>query len=161
MGQVSNANEILRRLHGRSPAGFAIGLHIQYTTPRYFFQSYSKDWLDAYSAKGFVMYDPIVHWGFSNEGFVRWSDLASQDPLGVLKEAAKYGMPYGMAASVVRNSSRSIAGFSRGDREMTDLEMTSIYKDLRALHDETIGMIALSPEIHSTLRQMSIYLTHG
>ncbi|MEZ5730812.1 MAG: autoinducer binding domain-containing protein [Paracoccaceae bacterium] len=161
MGQVSNANEILRRLHGRSPAGFAIGLHIQYTTPRYFFQSYSKDWLDAYSAKGFVMYDPIVHWGFSNEGFVRWSEIAGQDPLGVLKEAAEYGMTYGAAVAVVRGSSRSIAGFARGDREMTDLEMAAIHKDLKALHDETLGMMVLSPDIHDTLRQMSIYLTHA
>ena len=82
--QVSQANDLLRRLHERSPTGFAIGLHIQFTTPRYFFQSYSKEWLDAYSAKGFVMNDPIVHWGFSNEGSIRWRDLAQTDPLGVL-----------------------------------------------------------------------------
>ncbi|MCP5340924.1 MAG: autoinducer binding domain-containing protein [Rhodobacteraceae bacterium] len=161
MTQVSQANDLLRRLHERSPTGFAIGLHIQFTTPRYFFQSYSKEWLDAYSAKGFVMNDPIVHWGFSNEGSIRWRDLAQTDPLGVLSEAAKFGMCFGMAASVMRGSSRSIAGFSRGDREMTDVEMAGIHKDLRALHDATIGMQTLSPEIHDTLRQMSIYLTHG
>ncbi len=32
---------------------------------------------------------------------------------------------------------------------------------LKALHAETLNMMVLSPEIHDTLRQMSIYLTHG
>jgi LuxR family transcriptional regulator len=163
MGQteVTQTNEILKQLHRSSPAGFAIGLHIQFTTPRYFFQAYSKDWFDTYSTAGFVMHDPIVHWGFVNEGTCRWSELRGDDPLGVLTEAGKHGMAYGLAMSVNRLSSRSIAGFARGDREFTDIEAANIYKDFKALHADTISMMVLSPEIHTTLRQMSIYLTHG
>ncbi len=29
-----------------SPAGFALGLHIEYTTPRFMFQTYPKKWLE-------------------------------------------------------------------------------------------------------------------
>jgi len=156
---VTQANEILKRLHHNSPAGFAIGLHIQFTTPRYFFQAYSKDWFDTYTTEGYVMNDPIVHWGFANEGIRRWSALGLDDPLGVLSGASKFGMNFGLAAATFDKSSRSIAGFARSDREFTDLEATSILRDLKALHIETLNMMVLSPEIHDTLRQMSIYLT--
>lgn len=158
---MTQANDILKRLRRNSPAGFAIGLHVQFTTPRYFFQAYSKDWFDTYTANGFVMHDPIVHWGFMNEGACRWSNLSENDPLGVLNGAAQFGMAFGIAASVNHHASRSIAGFARGDREFSDLEMASIHKDLRALHTDTINMMVLSPDIHDTLRQLSIYLTHG
>ncbi|MGB3148220.1 MAG: autoinducer binding domain-containing protein [Paracoccaceae bacterium] len=158
---MKTANTLLRKLHKASPAGFAIGLHIQYTTPRYFFQSYKKEWFDIYSAKGYVMQDPSIRWGFSNEGTKRWSELADEDTLGVLVEAAQHGVAFGTAVSVVRSGSRTIAGFARSDREMTDLEIASIHKDLRQLHDETLNVMVLSPEFHETMRQMSIYLTHG
>lgn len=158
---VTQANDILRRMRRNSPAGFAIGLHIQFTTPRYFFQAYSKDWFDTYTTRGYVMNDPIVHWGFTNEGICRWSALGLDDPLGVLSGAADFGMTFGIAGAVNQRSSRSIAGFARSDREFTDLEAAAILKDLKALHAETLNMMVLSPEIHDTLRQMSIYLTHG
>lgn len=158
---MSKANEILKRLHANSPAGFAIGLHVQYTAPRYFFQSYEKEWLETYSSKGLLLNDPIVHWGFTNDGAIRWSGLTGQDHAGVLTEAARHGLKYGLAVGVLRGGSRSIAGFARGDREMTDIEVATILKDLRALHDETLTMMVLSPEIHDTLRQMSIFLSQG
>jgi LuxR family transcriptional regulator len=158
---LAQVNDILRRLRQGSPAGFAIGLHIEFTTPRYFFQAYSKDWFDTYTTRGYVMNDPIVHWGFTNEGVRRWSELGIDDPLGVLSGAAELGMNFGLAGAVNQKSSRSIAGFARSDREFTDLEAAAILRDLKALHAETSNMMVLSPEIHDTLRQMSIYLTHG
>ncbi|WP_284162832.1 autoinducer binding domain-containing protein [Frigidibacter sp. SD6-1] len=158
---MTQANGLLRQLHGKSPGGFAIGLHIHYTTPRYFFQSYDREWFEIYSGRGLLVHDPIVRWGFSSEGTIRWSALADMDEMGVLKQAGDYGMRYGVAISVMRGNSRSIAGFARSDREMTDIEIAALHKDFRALHDETLGMLVLSPDIHETLRQMSIYLTHG
>ncbi len=158
---MTQANDILKRLHGRSPAGFAIGLHIQFTTPRYFFQSYPKDWLEHYSAAGLLLSDPTVHWGFSNAGVVRWSALAASDGLGVLQQAARFGLNFGCTVAVDRSASRTIASFARPDREMTDIELAALQRDLKALHDETLAMMVLSPDIHETLRQMSIYLTHG
>ena len=71
---------LLKRLRSRSPAGFAIALHIEFTTPRYLLQSYAKDWLDLYSSRSMVMQDPTVHWAFANTGSIRWSALNSLDP---------------------------------------------------------------------------------
>lgn len=158
---MDSANEILRRLRLRSPAGFAIALHVEFTTPKYLFQAYEKDWLNHYSSKGLVMHDPTVHWGFDNSGAIRWSALAANDPMGVLTQAAAFGLNYGLTVAVNSEGSLSIASFARGDREMTDIDMAAISADVKELHRVTRGAQSFTPALHETLRQMSIYLTHG
>lgn len=156
-----NTNGLLRALRMRSPAGFAAALHIQFTTPRYLFQAYNKDWLDHYSAQGLVMQDPTVQWAFANTGAVRWSALAAEDTAGVLAEAAKYGLRYGVTIAVSQGGTRSMASFARSDREMSDLDMRALSRDFSALHTETAGTMIFDPEIHTTLKQLSIFLTRG
>lgn len=151
----------LAKLHKASPAGFAIALHVKFTAPRYLFQSYSKEWLDTYSRLGLVLHDPVVRWGFTHTGAVRWSDLAGEDTAGVLLKAADHGMRYGVIIALVRDGSRSMAGFARNDRESTDEEIAALTDELIALHDITLTAERLSPAVHETLKQMSIYLTHG
>lgn len=150
---------LLTKLHAASPAGFAIALHVRYTSPRYLFQSYAKEWLDTYSREGLVLHDPVVRWGFSNEGTIRWSNL--DDPFGVMKRSAAFGLRFGAVIAILRNGSRSMAGFARADRELTDGEIADLKGILEDLHDLTGRVEALSPAVHVTLKQMSIYLTHG
>lgn len=149
----------LTRLRDASPAGFAIALHIRFTSPRYLFQSYEKDWLDTYSREGMVLHDPVVRWGFEHEGTIRWSAL--QDPAGIMQRSRNYGMNYGSVIAMTRSGTRSMGGFSRSDREMTDAEIVAIRDDLTALHDLTARVETLAPSVHATLRTMSIFLTHG
>lgn len=150
---------LLTQLHSASPAGFAIALHVRFTAPRYLFQSYAKEWLDTYSHEGLVLHDPVVRWGFGNEGAVRWSAL--EDPAGVLDRAAAHGLRYGAVIAFVHDASRTMAGFARGDRELSDNEIASLGSTLAELHDLTRSIEAFSPDVHRTLKQMSIYLTHG
>jgi len=158
---VDSANGILRRIRQRSPAGFAIALHITYTTPKYLFQAYDLDWLNHYSSQGYVMNDPTVRWGFANTGAIRWSVLAADDPTGVLEDAAAHGLRYGLTVSVFAESSRSIASFARGDREMTDLDIAALGADAADLHGITAAAQFVTPELHRTLKQLSIFLTHS
>lgn len=151
----------LGRLRSMSPAGFAIALHIGYTAPKYLFQSYDQDWIDTYSREGLVMEDPTVKWGFENTGAIRWSALAPLDTGGVLDRAAEHGMTFGVTAAYSDGGPRSVASFSRSDREATDAEMAQLMTDLEKLHLLTGQMESLSPEVHRSLRQMSIYLTHS
>ncbi len=161
MANQEKISELIERLHAASPAGFAAGLHVTFTTPRYMFQSYEKSWLDTYSRLGLVLRDPVVRWGFSNTGSIRWSELADQDEAGVLQRAAEHGLRYGSVIAIVRKGSRSMGGFARGDREQTDEEVAGLTADLTELHDLTQKVEHLSPSVHETLKQMSIYLTHG
>jgi LuxR family transcriptional regulator len=159
MHEQDQISTLLARLHAASPAGFAIALHVRYTAPRYLFQSYRKDWLDTYSREGLVLHDPVVRWGFSNDGTIRWNAL--DDPSGVMKRAAAFGLCHGAVIAFVRNGSRSMAGCARSDRELTDDEIAELKGILEALHDLTERVETLSPAVHMTLKQMSIYLTHG
>lgn len=158
---MDSAHDLLKRLRARSPAGFAIALHVQFTTPRYLFQAYDKAWLDFYSSHGLVMQDPTVRWSFANTGATRWSALAGDDSAGVLAKAAEHGLRYGVTIALNDGGSLSMASFARGDREMSEIDIAGLSADLRALHLRTLGTEMLSPDIHETLRRMSIYLTHG
>ncbi|SPH17428.1 hypothetical protein DEA8626_00946 [Defluviimonas aquaemixtae] len=161
MGGQNDISTLLARLHAANPSGFAIALHIRFTSPRYLLQSYSKEWIDLYSRNGLVLQDPTVHWGFANTGTVRWSELRSQDEHGVMTLAAEHGKRFGVCVAIMEDGSRSIASFTRPDRELTDDEIAACEADLRNLHRLTQGVETFSPSVHATLKQMSIYLTHG
>lgn len=159
MHEQDRISALLRKLRAASPAGFAVALHVRFTSPRYLFQSYAKDWLDTYSREGLVLHDPVVRWGFANDGTIRWRDL--DDPQGVMKRAAAFGLNHGAVIAFVRDGTRSMAGFARSDRDLTDAEIIGLQHILEDLHDLTGGVETLSPAVHMTLKQMSIYLTHG
>lgn len=152
---------ILEAIRTAAPAGFAIALHIQFTAPRYLFQAYPRDWMETYSREGLVLQDPTVRWGFAHTGTVRWSDLAADDPAGVMARAAAHGLAYGFTVAIDSEGSRSVASFARSDREFTDAEIAEVARLLGALHAETLAAETLSPADHEALKRMSVLLTHG
>ena len=160
MSRRESIAALLIDLDRRSPAGYAIALHIRFTTPTYLFQTYSKRWMDHYSAAGLVVHDPTVHWGFSSLGHIRWSELEAFDVHGILKKAKDFGLMNGVAAAVVLSGSRSIASFARADREYEEKEMQQLEDDLARLHGETSGTDGLSASDHRVLTELSVRLTH-
>jgi LuxR family transcriptional regulator, quorum-sensing system regulator SdiA len=160
MTQTASIAALLHDLDRRSPAGFAIALHIKFTTPRYMFQTYAQRWLDRYNSAGMLLHDPVVRWGFQNVGHVRWTDLEAIDSEGVLEEAKDFGLMNGAAVAVVRAGSRSIAGFARADRDYEDAEMRDLELLLAHLHRETVGIDRMSERDRRALTELSIRLTH-
>lgn len=161
MMRTERIESILRQLRGISPAGFAIALHVKYTSPRYLFQAYEKEWLDEYSRRGFVLVDPTIPWAFGNSGTIRWSELRHADTAGLFDQAAGYGLAYGVTVGVQRDGSHSMASFSRGDREFSAAEAAASEGFMKELHDLTRTAKFLTPQLHETLRQLSVYLTRG
>ncbi|WBU64960.1 autoinducer binding domain-containing protein [Paracoccus aerodenitrificans] len=127
----------LRKLKPLAPRGYFIGLHIRFAAPILQFQTYSQEWQDHYSAKAYALRDPMIAWGFSANGSSRWSALPVPDPFGIMAEAARFGMKFGIAVSCGPISSRTIGGMTRSDREYTDSEIEDISKLIRRLHDIT------------------------
>lgn len=154
----NSVSEALGRLHKISPAGYALGFHIKMMAPTYVFQTYPKAWLAHYSSAGLVMVDPMVAWGFVNEGTERWSNL--DDSSGVMAQAAEYGMKFGIVISLVTGNSRSLGGLARSDREFTDDEVARIVTDVGLIHDATAGTTTLSPETLAHLKKMAVMVTH-
>ncbi len=150
---------LLVDLDRRSPAGFAIALHIRFTTPTYMFQTYARRWMDHYSASGMVMHDPVAHWGLQNVGRILWSDLEAIDGGGVMEAAKDFGLMNGVAISMVCSGSRSIAGFARADRDYNETEIAALEEGLARLHEATLGPGRISPGDAAALTELSIQLT--
>ncbi|GAB4382650.1 autoinducer binding domain-containing protein [Albidovulum sp.] len=161
MDRQDQVSALLQRLHAANPGGFAIALHIRFTSPTYLFQSYDKAWIDEYNRDGLLLHDPTVRWGFAHEGHVRWSELAPTDEAGVLGRAAGHGLRYGVCIALQEGATRSIASFARRDRELTEDEIRDNTGALRALHELTATAQTFSPRMHNLLKQMSIYFTHA
>ena len=137
MPSRAEVNSLLAKLNPMAPTGYFIGLHIRFAAPIMQFQTYPQDWSDHYSARAYALRDPTIAWGFSTNGSVRWSALPVPDPFGIISDAAKFGLKYGVAISTGPISSRTIAGFTRGDREYADPEIEEILKAVRRLHEIT------------------------
>ncbi len=153
-------SDALARLKAIAPAGYAMALHVRYTTPTYLFQTYPKDWIDFYSQNGLVMRDPTVAWGFENTGMIRWADLVPIDEAGVIGMAAERGIRHGFTYATDSNASRSMTSFAQGERDFTNSEIAEISGLVDELHDMTASGVTLTPGTREQLRQMSISFTH-
>ena len=142
------------------PAGYAIALHISFSTPRFLFQTYSHEWMEVYSRKGYVLQDPTVVWGFTNNGTIKWADLESLDESGVLKEAKEFGIEHGFTMSLDDGGSKSIGSFTRGDRDFTDAEIAVIQKAFRSIHLRTAEIEQIPPMEVEQLKKIAGNWTH-
>ena len=150
----------VEQLRAYAPSGFAMAFHIRFTTATFLFQTYPKDWSHVYSQNGYVMQDPTVMWGFTDVGHKRWSELAKDDAAGMIAKAAEHGMRFGFTLAGDRDGSRSIASFTRNDRDFTDAEITEIAQIFDKLQDVTLNLGDLAPETHEALHKMSVEYTH-
>ncbi|MDP4032852.1 MAG: autoinducer binding domain-containing protein [Pseudorhodobacter sp.] len=127
----------LHQLTLLAPSGYFLGLHIRFTSPLMTFQTYDQAWIDHYTENGFVLRDPMIAWGFSTTGSIRWSDDKLLDPFHLFGEAEKYGLRYGATVACGMINSRTIGSFARGDREFREDEIASISTIVHRLHDIT------------------------
>ncbi|MCU0903828.1 MAG: LuxR family transcriptional regulator, partial [Tabrizicola sp.] len=57
------------------------------------------------------------------------------DPFGLFKEAAGYGLNFGVTVAFGPIKSRTIASFARADREFRDEEIEKIERAVKRLHE--------------------------
>ena len=152
---MSEGNEIeseLSLLGQLAPAGYLIALHIRFATALIKFQTYPDAWIDHYTAQAYQLRDPMVAWGFSMEGSVRWSALGIPDTFGIMDEAAAYGLRYGACVACGPISSRTIAGFAHGEREFRDDEIERLEAGVLRLHALTEPPESLTQAQRDALR---------
>lgn len=151
----------LDRLTQLAPKGYALGLHIRFASAHIMVQTYDPAWIEIYTGRGYMLCDPLVSWGFSTEGFLRWSALPFPDPHNVMQQAAAFGLKYGVAVSEGPASSRSIGGFAREDREFTDTEIAMIVDLVRVLHRESTPQERLTGPQVAALRLIAKGFRHA
>ncbi len=137
MSEEIGPDQILRQLASNAPAGYSVGLHIRFAAPLIQYQNYPQAWLDHYTEQAYVMRDPMVAWGFSTVGTIRWSEIPFPDTFDIFGQAKNHGLNFGMAVALGEMRSRTIAGAARSDREFTDAEMKDIADLVNRLHVAT------------------------
>jgi len=152
---LTNLELGLSRLSKLAPRGYALALHIRFASANLMFQTYDPRWIERYTERGYMLCDPLVSWGFSEEGAVRWSELTFPDPHNILAQAADFGLKYGVAVSCGHVASRSIGGFARGDREFSDAEVKLIQSTVRHLHEASTPADSLTPAQRHALRAIA------
>ena len=160
MDAQKEVSESLGRLTQTAPGGFAMALHIEFTTPTYLFQTYPKAWIDYYSQNGLVMRDPTVMWGFDNLGVIPWTELSESDPDRIMDQAREHGIDNGFTYALESGDKRSICSFAKGADTFSDAEVASITGEVDRMCELTQDMENLSPETREQLRKMSILFTH-
>lgn len=141
-----------RQLSRLAPQGYFVGLHIRFAAPLLTLQTYSREWTDHYTDSAYALRDPMIAWGFSTTGAKRWSEMGIPDPFGILEDAARYGLKYGVAVSCGPISSRTIAGAARSDREYDDDEIRQFEQIITKLHDATEPPESLTKAQQEALR---------
>jgi len=137
MSKNLGLDRILFQLGVESPFGYMAGLHIRFAGPLMQFQTYDQAWVDYYTDKAYVHRDPMIAWGFSTEGSIRWSEIEVPDPFDIWGQAATFGLNFGVAVAFGPLSSRSIVGCARSDREFEETEIRRIECLVAALHEAT------------------------
>ena len=126
----------LAKLGTFAEAGYFLALHIRFTSPIMFFQTYPEDWQEHYTRNGYVLRDPVTAWCFVSTGTTRWSNKKIPDPFGIFEEAKSFGLNFGCSVSCGPILSRTVASIARSDREFTDDEIAQIAIVVQELHDQ-------------------------
>ncbi|MGR3592059.1 MAG: autoinducer binding domain-containing protein [Limimaricola soesokkakensis] len=149
----------LSRLKKIATAGFAVGLHLRFTSAAYMFECYPPEFRELYARQGWLMRDPTVRWSMQEQGVKRWPEFEATDDTGLLALAREYGLTFGHSHSIHEGANFSLGGFSRSDRDFTDAEIEEVGQLLRRLHDATRSRAPLGAEAHERIRDMAIVAT--
>lgn len=148
------------RLAELAPKGYSFGFHIRYSRPRIQRSTYAEEWNAEYSARGFILNDPTVIWGMTNRGSSRWSDVKIPDTMGVMAEAARFGLRYGAVIGVGDSDCKSLGSCARADREFEPSEISEIEEIVASIHGLIQRQRDLKPHQKDALRQLAAGRTY-
>ena len=157
MDDIADKSSVVAALLGRlrrvCDTGFALAVHIRYTRPALLYQTYDREWVDHYSAKGYMLSDPTVHWGLSNVGAMDWNQLVGQDPEGIIQAAYDHGLANGWTYATGPTTSRSLGSMTKRTPFTAD-QRRDICQIIDDIHAETDGFESFPPEVQDALRNL-------
>ena len=120
-----------------SQMGYYLALRVGFAYPVEEQNAFPEGWVNRYTTRGYMLSDPVMHWVYNNSGATRWSEIDIPDTRGVLVEARRFNLNYGVAISICCDAcqgQRSFGSFARADREFTDAEISVLSESLADLH---------------------------
>lgn len=147
-------SQLLDQIGALCDTGYLLAVHIRYTRPSLMYRTYPQAWIDSYSERGFMMTDPVVHWGLANTGVALWSDLSAQDPAGVVAAAADYGLHNGWTYAVGPTVARTIASMTKSGADFTESQRAGLIALVDQLHGLTEDFDHLPTATQEALRAL-------
>lgn len=123
---IPNYDDEMEKLREWAPAGFILAFNLTFRGPEHLHSEYPEQWRNLYEERNYFFTDPILVWAVGNSGNKRWSEINLPDIRGMMKEAATFGLRYGVVFSCKYDGKRSFLTVSRGDREFSDTEILLI-----------------------------------
>jgi LuxR family transcriptional regulator len=157
MRQSSKTDAVAKLLFQLSTicdTGFALAVHIRYTRPSLLYRTYNQEWIDHYSEGGLMLTDPVVHWGLTNTGCMKWSGLADQDQDGVIAAAVAHGLLNGWTYAVGPPNSRTLAGLTKSGADFTAAEQDMLIAVVDEIHALSDGIETFSTRTLDELRAL-------
>lgn len=141
---IPNFAEEIRTISDIAPAGWIMGFNLTYRGAEHLYNAYPDTWREVYEERNYFFGDPILVWTMTKQGATRWSDVAMPDVRGVMAEARKYGLVYGVAISRKVDRKRSFLTLARSDREFEDSEIALALAKLTLWTDLVLNRAALT-----------------
>lgn len=154
---VKQVKDKLMALADLCDSGYLLAVHIRYTRPTLMYTTYPSIWLEHYGEKGMMMVDPVVLWAMSETteaGVAHWTDLAGNDPAGVIAGSAAHGLHNGMSFAVGPITSRTIGSVTKSTA-FTAQETALAEMLVTAIHNLTNGLEKMDQATQDVLRGLS------
>ena len=147
--------QLLGKISALCDTGYLLAVHIRYTRPSLMYRSYPQAWMDHYSEHGFMMSDPVVHWGLAHTGVTLWSDLVAADSDGVIAAAAAHGLHNGWTYAAGPPAARTIASFTKSGPDFTEAQRAELIALADQLHALTEDFENLPTAMQEALRALA------
>ncbi|WP_370160388.1 helix-turn-helix transcriptional regulator [Limimaricola soesokkakensis] len=145
----------LSALQTLAPAGYYVGLRILFAFPAAEVNELPTAWVELYARERFLLADPALRWSLNHTGAIRWGDLSQDDPAGMTRLSAAYGMRYGAVAAFREPSGlRSYGLFYRDDRDYEDTELEQLAKFIAHRHRGVSSTLQLTQAEIAVLRSI-------
>ncbi len=142
-----------------APAGFYVACRMGYVAPQEELNNFPDEWIQTYTAGGYMLYDPVIRWAYENTGHKRWDEVEKPDPQNILVQAQAYDLNFGLVASyrdTGEGAHRTFGSFARSDRAFTEAEVDALFTLLVELHNDRApptNLTAAELEVLAMLKQ--------
>jgi LuxR family transcriptional regulator, quorum-sensing system regulator SdiA len=147
--------QLLGKIAVLCDTGYLLAAQIRYTRPSLMYRTYPQAWIDYYSEQGYMMSDPVVHWGLTHTGVVLWSELTGQDPEGVVAAAGSYGLNNGWTYATGPSTGRTIASMTKSGADFTAAQQADIIALVDQVHALTVDFDQLPTATQEALRALA------
>ena len=121
-----------------APVGHYLALWVGFAFPVEEVNKLPVAWVEEYTRNGYMLFDPLLRWVYSEVGACRWSEVTQPDQRRVMSRAQAHGLEFGLVVSILDagpGGQRSFGTFARADRELTDEEIGRLVAYVSARHE--------------------------